>query len=415
MSLDKKAQLNNIYDWIDVEIVSKVKESLSNFFETEFITKFIALNDFENPKDCILLKNELFYTARVPVKNKQYILFRVSSDFIRIIFHDIFGSTYPVFNIESLTELETKILDELFEYIIKNINHLIIKETEPEKINPLNKRNLNLVILTENKNHKGGKLSVTIPMNRISPELVPMKQNFTFEDFEKNNVNVDILAGNSKLTLNELKSLEADDILILDRSDIRTMTLKTPVLTQKFKVNPNPSIMIDIDSDDEVDEDLPVNNKRGTKMPDEKTMWDDIQIEVNAEFKSVKMPLGDLKQISKGMVIDIAPVVDNEIVLLVEDKPVAKGELVIINDKYGVKIKDVFATNKKEPEQFQKQPEQPKSVQPEDGELPPPRKKQLSPRAKQAPDSEQQKTLKRQANPEQAEQDDDFDYSNFEE
>ncbi|HIT55413.1 TPA: FliM/FliN family flagellar motor switch protein [Candidatus Galligastranaerophilus intestinigallinarum] len=83
-------------------------------------------------------------------------------------------------------------------------------------------------------------------------------------------------------------------------------------------------------------------------MPNDKTMWDDIRIEVAAEFKKVKMTLGELKQISKGLVIDLGAVMNNEISLLVENKAVAKGELVIINDKYGVKITDVFASKKPE-------------------------------------------------------------------
>ena len=58
------------------------------------------------------------------------------------------------------------------------------------------------------------------------------------------------------------------------------------------------------------------------------------------------MTLGELKQISKGLVIDLGPIMNNEISLLVENKTVAKGELVIINDKYGVKVTEVFASKK---------------------------------------------------------------------
>jgi len=74
-----------------------------------------------------------------------------------------------------------------------------------------------------------------------------------------------------------------------------------------------------------------------------KNMWDSIQIEVGAEFEKVKMSLGDLKQISEGLVMDIGSVYENKINLKVEEKIIANGELVIINDRYGVRINEVFA------------------------------------------------------------------------
>ena len=63
-------------------------------------------------------------------------------------------------------------------------------------------------------------------------------------------------------------------------------------------------------------------------------------------LKKVKLTLGELKQISEGLVIDIGSVYDNKIDLKVEDKIVASGELVIINDRYGVKINEIFTEEK---------------------------------------------------------------------
>ena len=54
-----------------------------------------------------------------------------------------------------------------------------------------------------------------------------------------------------------------------------------------------------------------------------------------------KITLGDLKKIHSGKVIELASVYRNGVTLTVEDKVIARGELVIINDKYGVKVTDV--------------------------------------------------------------------------
>ncbi|MCK7485725.1 MAG: FliM/FliN family flagellar motor switch protein [Bacillus subtilis] len=57
-----------------------------------------------------------------------------------------------------------------------------------------------------------------------------------------------------------------------------------------------------------------------------------------AEFKKIKMSLGELKQITEGLVIDIASIAQNEIVLHVDEEKIASGELIIVGDRYGVKI-----------------------------------------------------------------------------
>ena len=339
--METKNNLNVLYQGFEDTLGKGVIKAVSSFWENDFQISLSSVNEFENIKDDPLLKGELFYTCQISIKNKQHITLRVSSDFIRIVFHDTFNSSYPLFDLEKLTELERKILNEFFEYIVKNIDDSIIKETEIDKIDPLCKTNLNFVFLIKNKEINAGKLSMNAPLNRLKTKSIVPVKNFDFEDFVNNFVYVNLITGCTKITLNELKNLEKDDILLLENSNIKTMTLKTDTIKQEFKVNPEPSIMIDMDietSDDEIE------YKENNGMQNNKTMWDDIQIEVSAEFKKVKMTLGELKQITKGLVIDLGPIMNNEISLLVENKTVAKGELVIINDKYGVKITDVFAS-----------------------------------------------------------------------
>ena len=342
-----KENLNITFNWFDSEIASRIIKALSSYWEINFNVMMNEINDYESIKEDPVLKGELFYTCQIPIKNKQHITLRISSDFIRIIFHDTFGSNYPVFDLEKLTELERTILNNFFEFIVKNIDDLIIKETETDKIDPLIKTSLNFVFLIKNKDINAGKFAITIPLNRLEPKPVTLENNFEFEDFINNFAYVDIIAGLSKISLDDLKNLDIEDILVLETSDIKKMTLKTPTITHEFKVNPEPSLMIDTSKDEEGDE-TEFENEKGDYMLDNKSMWDDIQIEVAAEFKKVKMTLGELKQISKGLVIDLGAVMNNEISLLVENKAVAKGELVIINDKYGVKITEVFASKKPE-------------------------------------------------------------------
>ena len=154
-----------------------------------------------------------------------------------------------------------------------------------------------------------------------------------------------------------------------------------------------------------------------------KNLWDDIQIEINAEFEKVKMTIGELKQISQGQVVDLGSIFDNEISLFVEDRKVAKGELIIINDRYAVRLNEVLSNATQAPPlaqtqtqaKPQTQPQQakpqgapaqkPQGVPPQrpQGTVPPQRPQGVPPQAKP------QAQVKAQTN-----ENEDFDYSDFE-
>ena len=62
---------------------------------------------------------------------------------------------------------------------------------------------------------------------------------------------------------------------------------------------------------------------------------------MSAEFDKVKLTLGELKSIEEGLIVDLCSVYDNKVSLKVGGKTVAAGELVIINDRFGVRIENV--------------------------------------------------------------------------
>lgn len=70
-------------------------------------------------------------------------------------------------------------------------------------------------------------------------------------------------------------------------------------------------------------------------------LWDSIQVDMSAEFDKVKLTLGELKSIEEGLIVDLCSVYDNKVSLKVGGKTVAAGELVIINDRFGVRIENV--------------------------------------------------------------------------
>ena len=185
-----------------------------------------------------------------------------------------------------------------------------------------------------------GKIVIKIPVVAISPDsIAPVeKSTFSINDFLSQKAEVKLNVGYSKLRLNDIKNIEVDDIVVLENSNSSQMTLFYENYQTMVRVKPNPAIIIDSDFDDNGD------NPKGDNMTgsDMYNMWDSIQVDIGAEFEKVKLSLGELKQISEGLVVDIGSVYDNKIDLKVENKIVASGELVIINDRYGVRVSQVF-------------------------------------------------------------------------
>ena len=157
----------------------------------------------------------------------------------------------------------------------------------------------------------------------------------------------------------------------------------------KFNVKPDASLIFNIDNDEDENE----NTYEEVIM--EKNLWDDIQIEVNAEFEKIKMTIGELKQITQGQIVDLGSVFDNEIFLYVENKKVAKGELMIINDRYAVRLNEIINSNNTKTATTQ----QPKPKEPAEKPKQQPQKPQPKPQPKPQV---------------QVSEDEEFDYSDFE-
>ena len=119
---------------------------------------------------------------------------------------------------------------------------------------------------------------------------------------------------------------------MLEKSNINRLAIVYKGGIKSFRVNPDPAMIVSLDNGGKIMDDNKSSNNN---------MWDSILVDIVAVLDEIKLPLGELKQISEGLVLDIGSVYDNKVNLKVEDQIVASGELVIINDRYGVKINEV--------------------------------------------------------------------------
>lgn len=74
----------------------------------------------------------------------------------------------------------------------------------------------------------------------------------------------------------------------------------------------------------------------------------DVELELTAQLGSCELPIKKVLDFTKGSVIELDTYTGNPIDLLANGKVIAKGEVVIIEDNFGLRITDVSAENKSE-------------------------------------------------------------------
>lgn len=328
------SSLSQAYRWFEESFTGILSSSFEEFWAKEADVKLISISE----NTCFLSQGEEYFVTKIRLNKELSVFIRLSKVLVRNLLENILGTNGKVFNIEKISELEAKILTGFSNFLYKNFSHLLI----PAEELPPNNTNYNECNLTFFLNcSSSGKIVVKIPVVALKPELVQGENEaFDINNYLNTTAEVNLLAGYSRIRLSDLKNLEKDDIVLLENSSSSRMVLRYEGQELDVRVSPNPAIMIDYDIDDGD------NSGGNSYMSNIYNMWDTIQVEIGAEFEKVKLTLGELKQISEGLVVDIGSVYDNKIDLKVEDKIVASGELVIINDRYGVKINQIFTEEK---------------------------------------------------------------------
>ncbi len=69
----------------------------------------------------------------------------------------------------------------------------------------------------------------------------------------------------------------------------------------------------------------------------------DIPLEITVELGRSKMLIKDLLQLGQGSVIELNKLAGEPIEVLVNQKLVARGEVVVVNEKFGVRLTDVIS------------------------------------------------------------------------
>ena len=316
-------ELYKQFSWYDSVFTPVVKSCSSEFFYDGFEYKLASLSTNMN----VLSQNETFFVTKVKINSKNDVYIRISQDAINVILDKVLGKNNKRFELTEVTELEAR--------IITAFNDFLYESLAPNFTIEPNRRYNEILHLTyfvkSEVSDAAAKFIVSVPKDILTPkELENKPPRFTDSDFAHSQVEVNLILGTTVFPLSEIKKLDAGDIVLFENSNSSEMTLVCENIVQKFKVKPNEKII------------EPYDMSGGNEMDNTNTnLWDSIQVDMSAEFDKVKVTLGELKSIEEGLIVDLCSVYDNKISLKVGGKLVASGELVIINDRFGVRIEKV--------------------------------------------------------------------------
>jgi flagellar motor switch protein FliN len=73
----------------------------------------------------------------------------------------------------------------------------------------------------------------------------------------------------------------------------------------------------------------------------------DVPLDVSVELGRARMSIQDLLALAPGSVIELDKLAGEPLDILVNDRLVARGEAVVVNDKFGIRITDIISPSER--------------------------------------------------------------------
>jgi flagellar motor switch protein FliN/FliY len=87
-----------------------------------------------------------------------------------------------------------------------------------------------------------------------------------------------------------------------------------------------------------------VKGQHGDHQPEKLDFILDIPLEITVELGRTKMLIHDLLKLGQGSVIELGKPAGETLEILANNRLIAKGDVVVMNDKYGIRLTEVIST-----------------------------------------------------------------------
>ena len=328
--LNTADELYEEYDWFQKLFPLALQKSSDGFFMPGLKCEMIGISKNIN----MLQSTKSHFVTKVRIDKFYDMFLRIEEPAVALLLNKGLGKSNRGFNINKMTDLEGEVLTQFNDYVYK----IIVQFLEPPPLVNFTRTNFDMThvtfIIKDEDEGTMGRFIITVPDGRMKPNKVICKEDkFNYSDFYKCSTTVKIGIGWTRLSVKALKDLEADDVVVLENSRLDCWKIFIKDKANDLLLEPNMDLVIPLDEDNG-------GNDMGNTN-EAANLWDSIEVDMYAELDPVKITLGNLKKIEDGLVIDVAGLYDNRVTLRVENKVVGHGQLVIVNDRYGVKITDI--------------------------------------------------------------------------
>ncbi|MFH1490170.1 MAG: flagellar motor switch protein FliN [Pseudomonadota bacterium] len=69
----------------------------------------------------------------------------------------------------------------------------------------------------------------------------------------------------------------------------------------------------------------------------------DIPLEISVELGKARLSIGDLLKLSQGSVVELDKLTDQPLEIYVNKRLMAQGEVVVVNDKFGIRLINIIS------------------------------------------------------------------------
>jgi flagellar motor switch protein FliN/FliY len=98
-----------------------------------------------------------------------------------------------------------------------------------------------------------------------------------------------------------------------------------------------------VDTANQPDNSIAGGDSPGVESPTNMEFLLDIPLEVTVELGRTKMLINDMLKLGQGSVIELSKLAGESLEILANQKPIARGEVVVVNEKYGVRLTEVIS------------------------------------------------------------------------
>ena len=89
------------------------------------------------------------------------------------------------------------------------------------------------------------------------------------------------------------------------------------------------------------------STKSGTHANSDIDLIMDIPVQLTVELGRTKVPIKDILQMAQGSVVELDALAGEPLDVFVNGCLVAQGEVVVVNDKFGIRLTDIFTPSER--------------------------------------------------------------------